>query len=237
MLSDAGVGAPDPVGLPRGVARPRPPRRPPRQRLDAIARHPATAPARAGSAKPRLRHLYIRIHGNPEGVVVSHHVVGWCSSPIMSSSLPTTSFCIWRRFRSTLPPSRFGAHCSMELSWWSIRMARCDLAKLSSAPYAETGVSRAMANCCAVPSSVDEHFSAIAGVRQLWRAVMLSASHVRKVFEAAKRCQLINGYGPTEATTFSVCFPSITSRTDLSEFPSRSAVRFRTRGFTCWTAA
>ena len=36
--------------------------------------------------------------------------------------------------------------------------------------------------------------------------------HVRKVIEAQNGCRLINGYGPTEATTFSVCFTA-TDRT------------------------
>jgi amino acid adenylation domain-containing protein/thioester reductase-like protein len=35
---------------------------------------------------------------------------------------------------------------------------------------------------------------------------VLSAPHVRQALGQFPKCQLINGYGPTEATTFSVCF-------------------------------
>lgn len=35
---------------------------------------------------------------------------------------------------------------------------------------------------------------------------VLSVNHVKQVAEANPGCQIINGYGPTECTTFSVCF-------------------------------
>ena len=36
---------------------------------------------------------------------------------------------------------------------------------------------------------------------------MLSPSHVERVRQALPACQLINGYGPTENTTFTCCYP------------------------------
>ncbi|NET44334.1 amino acid adenylation domain-containing protein, partial [Okeania sp. SIO2B3] len=36
---------------------------------------------------------------------------------------------------------------------------------------------------------------------------VLSITHVQKVVEQLEGCQLINGYGPTENTTFTCCFP------------------------------
>jgi amino acid adenylation domain-containing protein len=36
---------------------------------------------------------------------------------------------------------------------------------------------------------------------------VISATHARKVVERISGCRVINGYGPTEGTTFSVCFP------------------------------
>jgi amino acid adenylation domain-containing protein len=54
---------------------------------------------------------------------------------------------------------------------------------------------------------VDTSATMFAPVRQLLvGGDVLSVSHVRKVMDLNPGCQVINGYGPTECTTFSVCF-------------------------------
>ena len=63
---------------------------------------------------------------------------------------------------------------------------------------------------------VDEDRSAIASVRTLLAGGdVLSATHVQKVVEVSSG-QLINGYGPTEGTTFSTCFHA-TASDDLQD--------------------
>src|SRR5262249_25891210 len=53
---------------------------------------------------------------------------------------------------------------------------------------------------------VDENIAAIAGVKKLLAGGdVLSASHVRRTLAALTSGQFINGYGPTEGTTFSAC--------------------------------
>jgi aspartate racemase len=53
---------------------------------------------------------------------------------------------------------------------------------------------------------IDESLEALAPVRQLLAGgEALSVPHVRKAFKTLKQTQLINGYGPTENTTFSCC--------------------------------
>lgn len=55
---------------------------------------------------------------------------------------------------------------------------------------------------------VDEQLEGFAGVRQMLAGGdVLSASHVRRVLERHPGCRVINGYGPTECVTFSVCGP------------------------------
>ena len=100
---------------------------------------------------------------------------------------------------------------------------------------------RAVADGCAVPSGgATRTCPAIAGAADACCAGgdVLSASHVRVDAPIGARDggQLINGYGPTEATTFSVCFAA-TGPTDCQSIPCRSAVRSGTRGFTSWTRA
>jgi len=53
---------------------------------------------------------------------------------------------------------------------------------------------------------VDHDLHNLQGVRELLAGGdVLSASHVRKVTRTLRNCRLINGYGPTENTTFTCC--------------------------------
>lgn len=53
---------------------------------------------------------------------------------------------------------------------------------------------------------VDERLDDLAGVRQLLAGgEVLSVPHVKKALSALPDCRLINGYGPTENTTFTCC--------------------------------
>jgi len=55
---------------------------------------------------------------------------------------------------------------------------------------------------------VEERLDDLRNVRQLLAGGdVLSARHVRRVLDALPDCCLINGYGPTENTTFTCCFP------------------------------
>ena len=64
---------------------------------------------------------------------------------------------------------------------------------------------------------VDEDVMALAGVRQLLAGGdIVSVPHVRRVMETLPGCVVINGYGPTEATTFSTTF-TVADTSALSE--------------------
>jgi amino acid adenylation domain-containing protein len=55
---------------------------------------------------------------------------------------------------------------------------------------------------------VDEQLEDLRGVRQLLAGGdVLSMPHVRRVLDCLPECRLVNGYGPTEGTTFTCCHP------------------------------
>jgi len=55
---------------------------------------------------------------------------------------------------------------------------------------------------------VDQQLNALGGVRQLLAGGdVLSKSHVKRMLAEAPGCGVINGYGPTESTTFACCYP------------------------------
>src|SRR5258708_8642536 len=63
---------------------------------------------------------------------------------------------------------------------------------------------------------IDNHLDDLRGVRQFLTAGdCLSVPHVRKVLAELPACRLINGYGPTENTTFTCCY-SITDPASLN---------------------
>ncbi|MDM8560649.1 amino acid adenylation domain-containing protein [Candidatus Parabeggiatoa sp. HSG14] len=63
---------------------------------------------------------------------------------------------------------------------------------------------------------VNERLEDLKPVRQLLAGGdVLSVPHVRRVLQELKNCQVINGYGPTENTTFTCCFP-MTNESQLS---------------------
>lgn len=55
---------------------------------------------------------------------------------------------------------------------------------------------------------VDEQLEDLKNVRQLLAGgEVLSVPHVQKLVQELKGCRLVNGYGPTESTTFTCCYP------------------------------
>jgi aspartate racemase len=64
---------------------------------------------------------------------------------------------------------------------------------------------------------VEDHLGSLRSVRQLLAGGdVLSVPHVKRVLEQLDGCCLINGYGPTENTTFTTCYPM----TDVSALGS-----------------
>ena len=184
----------------------------------AIAQHPTTPP-RSGLTPQNAAYVIYTSGstGTPKAVVVAHHnVVRLVKSVDYVELTPDDVFL-------HLAPLSFDAS-TFEI--WGALLNGAKLVVYSGGPFdiaelkrtiAATGVSVLWLTAALFHQVVDEDVSAIAGVRQLLAGGdVLSASHVRAVVEAQNGCRLINGYGPTEGTTFSACF-AVTGRTDLHD--------------------
>ena len=70
----------------------------------------------------------------------------------------------------------------------------------------ERGVTTLWLTAALFHQMVDEQIESLRGVRQLLAGgETLSVSHVRRMLEVIGKGRLINGYGPTENTTFTCC--------------------------------
>jgi amino acid adenylation domain-containing protein len=84
-------------------------------------------------------------------------------------------------------------------------LAAPTLAELA-ALFRETSVTTVFLTTSLFDLMVDEHLEALAGLRQLLvGGDAVSAPHVSKAAAALARGHVINGYGPTENTTFTTC--------------------------------
>lgn len=115
------------------------------------------------------------------------------------------SFSRRRRSLSMPPPSRFGARCSMAQNWLSspsayLRSACWDV-------IAEQRISTMWLTSSLFNWVVDEDPGILSPVSQiLTGGEALSVTHIRKALSLLPSTTLINGYGPTETTTFAACY-------------------------------
>ncbi len=181
-------------------------------RLDAdwpaIARHPEHAPdLTLDPANPAYVIYTSGSTGAPKGVVVTHHNVVRLVTGTNYVELSADDVVL------QMAPLSFDAS-TFEIWGALLNGARLlvypaesfDLATLSHL-VARGGVSVLWLTAALFHQVVDEDVAAIAGVRQLLAGGdVLSAAHVRRTLAAQGDGRLINGYGPTEATTFSACF-------------------------------
>ena len=184
----------------------------------AIARQPSTAPA--SRLKPQNTAYVIYTSGStgtPKGVVVAHsNVVRLVISANYVELTPDDAVLL-------MAPLTFDAS-TFEI-WGALLNGaklvvyaddRFDISRLKRV-VADAGVSVLWLTAAVFHQVVDEDIAAIAGVKKLLAGGdVLSAPHVRRIIRASNGGRLINGYGPTEGTTFSVCFPA-TSPADVND--------------------
>jgi len=85
---------------------------------------------------------------------------------------------------------------------------RLPTAKQLKQTLEDHGVTAAWLTAALFNTLIDEDTGTLAGLQQLIiGGEALSVPHVCKAYEHLPRTQIINGYGPTESTTFTCCYP------------------------------
>ena len=175
---------------------------------DAIAKQPTSAPTIALDPHHPAYVIYTSgSTGAPKGVLVAHNnVVRLVKRTNYIELTPDDVFL-------HLAPLSFDAS-TFEIWGALVNGARLviypdgpvDISRLKET-VAAAGISVLWLTAALFHQVVDEDLPTIARVRKLLAGGdVLSVSHVRQAIEASSSCQFINGYGPTEGTTFSTCF-------------------------------
>jgi amino acid adenylation domain-containing protein len=174
---------------------------------DAIAAEPAADPRVRTGADGAAYVIYTSgSTGRPKGVVVPHRAV--LRLVLNTGYARFAADEVWLQ----LAPAAFDAS-TLEL--WGPLLNGGRLALFPPAlPAMEAlggfvqrhGVTAAWLTAGLFHQVVDEGLSGLAGLRQLLAGGdVLSIPHVRRVLDAYPDLRLVNGYGPTENTTFSAC--------------------------------
>ena len=145
--------------------------------------------------------------GQPKGVAVTHrNVVRLVKHTTYASFSPGEVF---------LQSSTISFDASTFEIWGSLlngaRLVLLDIGKPSLEELAEAikanGVTTLWLTAGLFHLMVDNHLHDLRGLRQLLAGGdVLSVPHVEKVSRELPNCRLINGYGPTENTTFTCCY-------------------------------
>ena len=174
-----------------------------------IGREPATPPAPDADASSLAYVIYTSgSTGTPKGVAAVHRgVVRLVANPTYVRLGPEETLL-------SFAPLTFDAS-TLEL--WG---ALCTGGRLVIFPghtpsledlgdvIAAQGVTTLWLTAALFHQFVDGHLEGLRPLRQLLAGGdVLSVPHVRRVLESVPGCTLINGYGPTENTTFTCCHP------------------------------
>jgi amino acid adenylation domain-containing protein len=146
--------------------------------------------------------------GRPKGVVVPHRAV-----VRLVSDQDFIAFGLEQTFLH-LAPLAFDAST---LEIWGALLhggtlavvpeAKPSLARIGQA-IAQHGVTTAWFTAALFHALVDEGVQVLAPLRQILAGGdVLSPAHLRKAQSALPHARIVNGYGPTENTTFSACYP------------------------------
>ena len=178
--------------------------------VDDAARELAAAQPRAERATPRTRAYVMYTSGStgqPKGVQIEHRsIVRLVGRPAYVTLDPSTRF---------LHAAPLGFDASTLELWGPLLHGGACVIYADPVPtgrglaraIAAHGVTAAWLTAALFNSVVDEDPRLLAGLRQLFTGgEALSPSHVRRALAALPDTELVNGYGPTECTTFTTTF-------------------------------
>jgi amino acid adenylation domain-containing protein len=173
----------------------------------AIAARPATAPAVKVTAENLAYVMYTSgSTGTPKGVEVVHRAINRLVLEIRYCTLGPDEVLLHAA------PLAFDAS-TLEL-WGALLHGGTVAVYTDQIPTAaglkrvarEHGVTTMWLTAALFNTVIDEDPKALEGVKQiLTGGEALSPGHIRRAYKALPGTQLINGYGPTETTTFAVC--------------------------------
>ena len=165
----------------------------------------------------RIRHMSCLPPARPADPKASRsHTEPSCGSSsgrILPAWDPQRRGCTWRQPHSTPRRSRSGPHFFTEAAA-SYLMRRFRLRDYCDEVIRRENVTSAWITSSLFNTIVDEAPACLSGLAQiLIGGEVLSPSHVRRALDHLPGVRLVNGYGPTENTTFTCCH--VISRADV----------------------
>ena len=175
------------------------------------------SPPEIGGATPAYINFTSGSTGTPKAVVIPHVAVLSLACGVSYLDLPA-GFAFLNMSNIAFDASTFEIFVPL-LNGGTCVMYRENVPEVKTLPafLEEKKVTHAWMTSSLFNWVVETDAEALRGLKELWiGGDVVSGKHVDMAYKACPDLQLVNGYGPTECTTFSLCY-KIPRPVDLSE--------------------